>query len=1178
MSNDCQVFISYRRSDTAGHARALHRDLVRRFGPTQIFFDRSGIESGDRFDELLREKVISCRVLLALIGPNWLDARDSAGQRRLDDDSDFVRLEIGIALEREKNIIPVLFDDVSIPSADGLPETLKRLSQCDAHVLSGKTYQYDRQLEELVRLLKRQAPDLHPRIPTLVKAYDELFRAHRLFAGRKQELSRMDLFIAERSQGHLLITGRSASGKTALMAHWIKSLLDREDLRVIFHFLNRKLDTASETEMLRSLCQQLLEFVDWSEAIPAALDELRVLYARLIEVGAPGYPLVVVIDGLDEAASTVPWQRHIPRNPAEGVFIAFSARALADVDWVEQLSLIGTEVETIDLDQHSLNLGDVRELLLAAGDRTSGFAADEAAVLELDRVSEGDPLLLRFLVEDISIGKIEKPADLAKIPQGLESYLKDWWKAISDSTAREAHVLQLLGYLVFARGRLNRDDLIDIDLEDSLNGVTVDNAMETLHRFVLGDEHQGYVLCHPRFQDYITQKVLRGDTRYRERILAYCGRWSEHGSRYALAAYTGHLIEEMESINSQLRPGVFQRLVNLLTDEAFQRAYMKKVVEFGTLNENLQTVLQRVPDPENEQIISGVIRLALEATTLQRRWLDPETIFKAAASPNPRHAEKILELFGPDHRWREIALAVIAWLAGRKDPDIAREFLDEHSSELAPQHMWYALLPERVKTSLDGLTEPELIIPYAGPFGLKPLPEIDNLGLARALVARIGGQLQLNPSAFDHEALHPSAEGITTFSQMDYDDETPTYVVENDSPQLVAIAVKQPAEGMELLQKYIAVHAANPYGVYRNRSLFGIVGAVICHPDLDTVMNLLQRLITRALQPSGAEYTEPLLIALTALMAADGDIGALQRLEEMSTAARQAAEQLYPERAGSDSWGHHCRRLAMLAEAYTIALGDTGVASSLLEQAQKLPFGYAGFQAPASLSLAEAFRINQPQGPYPENAINRAMDSAHKVQEPPFCAFTTVHVNAMKNDWWHSPIAPVGKLIERFCEDPEDQRFTALHIVGETFGRSKNDDPDMLPIPQKMLDARSLEDIAGEIFHLPVSELIRVNPGLNPDQPLVKGTPLRIPDPGFTPLLAARLSAEVLAHRKELDAKAPGLLVSLVPIALINQTALHLVLARLLLALGPSAVDIIAVVDELTPRDWMRDPARPVLM
>jgi hypothetical protein len=65
------IFISYRRSDAAGHARALYEYLSARFGDERIFFDRSTIEGGDVFPDTLREGVEGCAVLLALIAPDW---------------------------------------------------------------------------------------------------------------------------------------------------------------------------------------------------------------------------------------------------------------------------------------------------------------------------------------------------------------------------------------------------------------------------------------------------------------------------------------------------------------------------------------------------------------------------------------------------------------------------------------------------------------------------------------------------------------------------------------------------------------------------------------------------------------------------------------------------------------------------------------------------------------------------------------------------------------------------------------------------------------------------------------------------------------------------------------------------------------------------------------------------
>jgi len=35
------------------------------------------------FDEYLKSQVAACDAMLAIIGPNWLTAKDEAGQRRL---------------------------------------------------------------------------------------------------------------------------------------------------------------------------------------------------------------------------------------------------------------------------------------------------------------------------------------------------------------------------------------------------------------------------------------------------------------------------------------------------------------------------------------------------------------------------------------------------------------------------------------------------------------------------------------------------------------------------------------------------------------------------------------------------------------------------------------------------------------------------------------------------------------------------------------------------------------------------------------------------------------------------------------------------------------------------------------------------------------------------------------
>jgi TIR domain len=98
-----RIFISYRRDDSGGHAAGRVTDrLEREFGRDLLFIDVDSIPPGRNFVDVLREEVAKCGVLIAVIGPDWLDAHDKDGNRRLDNPNDFVRIEIATALQRKE--------------------------------------------------------------------------------------------------------------------------------------------------------------------------------------------------------------------------------------------------------------------------------------------------------------------------------------------------------------------------------------------------------------------------------------------------------------------------------------------------------------------------------------------------------------------------------------------------------------------------------------------------------------------------------------------------------------------------------------------------------------------------------------------------------------------------------------------------------------------------------------------------------------------------------------------------------------------------------------------------------------------------------------------------------------------------------------------------------------------
>ena len=67
-----KVFISYRRSETAGHAGRLYDAMAARFGDAHVFMDVD-LQPGVDFVERISAIVAACDVLLVVIGPEWAE-------------------------------------------------------------------------------------------------------------------------------------------------------------------------------------------------------------------------------------------------------------------------------------------------------------------------------------------------------------------------------------------------------------------------------------------------------------------------------------------------------------------------------------------------------------------------------------------------------------------------------------------------------------------------------------------------------------------------------------------------------------------------------------------------------------------------------------------------------------------------------------------------------------------------------------------------------------------------------------------------------------------------------------------------------------------------------------------------------------------------------------------------
>ena len=164
-----KLFISYRRSDAEKTARSLREALAARFGADRVFFDTSDIPYGEDFQRVVLQRIAASDVVLAVIGPAWLQVRNERG-RRIDQDDDPVRFELVNALQMGKRIVPLLVEGAAAPAAGELPEALQALAELNMPEL--RTASFDIDFDALARQLLGQPPPdpgLRTRLAGIVK-------------------------------------------------------------------------------------------------------------------------------------------------------------------------------------------------------------------------------------------------------------------------------------------------------------------------------------------------------------------------------------------------------------------------------------------------------------------------------------------------------------------------------------------------------------------------------------------------------------------------------------------------------------------------------------------------------------------------------------------------------------------------------------------------------------------------------------------------------------------------------------------------------------------------------------------------------------------------------------------------------------------------------------------------
>jgi hypothetical protein len=979
--------------------------------------------------------------------------------------------------------------------------------------------------------------------------FSELLRRETAgFRGRRSVFVALKAFRAAHRSGYFEIVGDAGLGKTALAAAVTMRF------KAVAFFAGRRLRRPDQC--LLHLCSALtLDRGLPYSSLPARASEDNVFLTRIMgEAARAGHgPVWIVVDALDEADSPPAGENPLllpPKLPSDVYVVVTRQRdvphLITDAGTPTRTHRIRRDAPEQEADIETYLRGQAtrkRRIASALAQANPPITVDEF-VREVKQASKGNFRYVNYLLDDIADHAPGTALDLRALPQGLLGYYEQFWPNLEapDLPAAEWAEWQGLHLPVIQRLGVAAEPVSAAWLARQVDRDPNEIAFRALPRWrrVLSSEQrhgeQTWRIVHHSFATYLADRIgpaaLAAAHRavadsYTERLAGDWAQWDEYGLRHAAM----HLAEAARAGTPLERRVPAERLARLVTTPGFQAEHQRRLGDPAALRRDLELALRRAAE-ERDVSLPLLARVAITLFQIHREQLRPERVFALARAGRVRDAERYLGVFDlePDSDWHWAALLAIAWLASGTNAEEARQLRDRVVAASALATGTLATLIAHLNAVLDGAPRPPAQI------GSVPTPEDADL-----MLIRLGGSTEFSLLYLSEERLG-SRENLLG---------SEGYLAWQDGPRLVALAVDQPALGRSYLDRYLALHAAYAYLEYRRGSLWALLDAVLGHPDQAWVGELLVALATVSMAASDTSFRERFPITIQALRSLAGSAEGAAQLEHYRASALAGAAELSFERR--DAWGYHLRRLAALGEVGSRLPGRQLDASALLESAFQVPYGYAGFQAPACLALAEAVQVVDTTHARQwriGTALDAAQQAAHNIQDATFCARTTARVNAMRQRWWGSPPGQALNLRETATQlfaGLSGPPFASLHRIGEAYDQRAP--ARTLQLPPGFRDAVTLADLA-DAYKRPLGQFLGLNLEHNwpTDLPLPLGTWVNVPDHGFAPLLAACLSAQVLADPALADDERVDTIRLLVPIAAGGATELDTVLSRLLLS------------------------------
>ena len=125
---------------------------------------------------------------------------------------------------------------------------------------------------------------------------------HKFYVRKQEDFDSLNEFLRNEER-HLVVTGASGMGKSALIANWLKELENQEECpyNIIYHFVGNTFGGNSHEEILQHLSDEIFDLYDGLEVNLGNNESPEKKAQRyMTEAVQKGKPMLIVIDGINQ--------------------------------------------------------------------------------------------------------------------------------------------------------------------------------------------------------------------------------------------------------------------------------------------------------------------------------------------------------------------------------------------------------------------------------------------------------------------------------------------------------------------------------------------------------------------------------------------------------------------------------------------------------------------------------------------------------------------------------------------------------------------------------------------------------------------------------------------------------------------------------------------------------------